>query len=170
MPFQESRTKCSQGCFSVCLPIAEGVAKSHVLHSLLMTCSARLPFSRGKELRGALRGRLPFIRLLRPLRSVVKGAGSELGTFGSVPEQPAREAYQVTVIGIDLNLSPSHHPFWIRSSLPNNREAALGEAQPSSCYGCWKRKGKVGKSLSLLDLIISIPVLLLRWSCKMTTI
>lgn len=76
-----------------------------------------------------------FIRLLRPLSSIVKGTGSELTTFGSVPEQLAKEAYQVTVTGFDLNLSPSHHPFWIRSSLPNKREAALGEAQPSSCTG-----------------------------------
>lgn len=37
-------------------------------------------------------------------------------------------------------------------------------------HGCYERKGKKGKSLSLLVLIISIPVLLLHWSCKMTII
>ena len=122
------------------------------------------------ELRRALRGRLHFVRLPSPPNSIVKGAGSELTTFGSVPEQHAREAYQAPVIGFDLNLSPSHHPFWIKSSPPNKREAALREAQPSSCTGVGDRKGKVGKSPSLLDLIISIPVLLLHWSCKMTII
>lgn len=160
---------------SVCPLIAKGLLKSHMLLSLLMTLSARPLFARGKdwlilELRIALRGWLHFIRLPNPPNSIVKGAGSELTTFGSVPEQLAREAYQAPVIGFDLNLSPSCHPFWIKSSPPNKREAALGEAQPRSCMGVGERKGKVGKSPSLLDLIISIPIFLLHWSRKMTII
>lgn len=101
------------------------------------------------QLRTVLREWLYFTRLLTPPNSAVKGAGSELTTFGSVPEQLARAAYQAPVIEFDLNLSPSHHPFWIKSSQPNNREAALGEAQPSFCTGVGGRKGKVGKSPSL---------------------
>lgn len=120
------------------------------------------------ELRRAFRAWLHFIRLPSSPNGVVKGAGSELTTFGSVPEQLAREAYQAPVIGFDLNLSPSHHPFWIKSSPLNKREAALEESEPRSCMGVGERKGKVGESLSLLDFNISIPFLLLRWSHKMT--
>lgn len=123
MPFQESQTKHSWGPFSPCLPSNSQRAarlQSHTLLRLLVTLSAHLPLPWGRilQLRRAFRGRLHFIRLLN---SVVKGAGSELTTFGSVPEQLAREAYQAPVIGFDLNLSPSHHPFWIKSSPPNER-------------------------------------------------
>lgn len=125
---------------SVCPLIAKGLVKSHALLNLLMTLSTRLPFSRRRkrlilELRRSLRGWLHFINLQSPPNSVVKGAGSELTIFGSVPEQLAREAYQAQVIGLDLNLSPSHHPFWIKSSPLNRRKAALGEAQASFCTG-----------------------------------
>ena len=92
------------------------------------------------ELRRALRSWLHSIKLLSRPNSTIKGAGSELTTFGSVPEQLAREAYQAPVIGFDLNLSPSHHPFWIKSPLPNKREADLGEAQPHSCMGVGRRR------------------------------
>lgn len=134
---------------SVYPPIAEGLVKSHTLLSLLKTCSIRLPFTGEKErlIFGAQRAWIHFIRFPSPPNGLVKGAGSELTTFGSVPEQLAREAYQAPVIGFDLNLSPSHHPFRIKSSSPNKREAALGEAQPWSCMGVGERKGKSGESL-----------------------
>lgn len=82
-----------------------------------------------------MRGWLRFTRLLSPLNSTIKGVSSEMTTFGSDPEQLAREA---TVMKFDLNLS--HHSFWIKSSPPNRREAVLKEAQPSSCTGVGEKR------------------------------
>lgn len=120
MPFQESQTKHSWGCFCPCLPSkAKGLPQSHTAQAPgAPQCPPAHCQGKVLELGRASRGWLHFIRLQN---SVVKGAGSELTTFGSVPEQLAREAYQAPVIGFDLNLSPSHHPFWIKSSPPNER-------------------------------------------------